>query len=165
MPRYLHSQLVYQEPPADFSPKMEVAACFIKVGKNFLFLKRQSHKSEGNLWGIPGGKCERGETTLDTVLREIKEETALDISNRSLKYFGKVYIRYPEIDFIYHTFECPLQNYPTDLVIEQVEHTEHRWVTLEQALELPLVRGEAECIYLLYDNDLKVRRTAKTPRE
>lgn len=33
-----------------------------------------------NLWGIPGGKIERGETSEQALIREIREETALEVS-------------------------------------------------------------------------------------
>lgn len=34
-----------------------------------------------NLWGIPGGKIERGETSEQALIREIREETALEVSD------------------------------------------------------------------------------------
>jgi mutator protein MutT len=141
--------LVFQEPPESFNPKVEVAACFITVDEDVLFMKRQPHKSEGNLWGIPGGKCEKGETAEEAVLREIKEETGLDLLRQSLQCFGKVYIRYPEIDFTYHMFGYNLPEYPEEIVIDSKEHTEYLWTTLREALKLPLIRGEDECIHLV----------------
>ena len=35
----------------------------------------------GHRWGIPGGKIRRGESSLDALRREIREETALEISD------------------------------------------------------------------------------------
>lgn len=77
----------------------------------------------------------------------------------SLQFMGKVYIRYPEMDFVYSMFEASLKNYPA-VVIDPAEHTEYRWMTLETTLELPLIRGEHECIHLVYRNlFLKVLET------
>lgn len=144
------AQMVFQEPPENFNPRVEVAACFMEVNGKFLFMKRQPHKSEGNLWGIPGGKCEKGEHSEITVIREIKEETGVDLPKESLKYFGKVYIRYPEVDFVYHMYAHDMESYPTEIAMDPNEHFEYRWMTLKEALELPLIRGEDECIYLVY---------------
>ncbi|HUD02375.1 MAG TPA: NUDIX domain-containing protein, partial [Rhabdochlamydiaceae bacterium] len=97
------SKLVFQDPPENFNPKVEVAACFITVDQKVLFIKRQLHCSEPGKWGIPGGKVEKGETAHQAVLREVKEETGLDLP-RAVKHLGTVYIRYPEVDFIYHMY-------------------------------------------------------------
>lgn len=146
----LKAQLVYSKPPKNFNPKVEVAACFIKVQDQFLFLKRQSFKSEGNTWGIPGGKLEKGEKPEQAVIREVQEETGINIVDLPIKYFGRVYIRYSKNDFIYHMFEVCLADYPT-IVIDQNEHAEHKWLFLKQALEYPLIPGEDECIHLAYN--------------
>jgi mutator protein MutT len=145
-------QLVFQKPPENFNPKIEVAACFITVGEDVLFVKQQPRK-EGGKWGIPGGKLEKGETAHQAAIREIKEETGLDLP-QEIKHFGTVYIRYPEIDFIYHMYGHILTQIP-EVVIDPREHEEYRWIRLEEALKLPLIPGEDECIYLVYP-DLKI---------
>lgn len=144
----IQPQQVFKEPPENFNPKLEVAACFLSVDERVLFMKRQPHKTDGSLWGIPGGRCEKGETAHQAVVREIKEETGIDLENESLTYIGKVYIRLPDIDFIYHMFAHKLQNIPAEIPIDPKEHTEYRWITLQESLKLPLIRGEAECIHL-----------------
>lgn len=98
----LSGQLVFEQPPENFNPKIEIVDCFMTFNENVLFLKRQPHKSEGNKWGVPGGKVEKGETADQAVLREVREETGIDLAGTPLKYFGKVYVRYLEIDFLYH---------------------------------------------------------------
>jgi 8-oxo-dGTP pyrophosphatase MutT (NUDIX family) len=72
-------KMVFEQPPENFNPKVEVAACFITVNGTVLFIKRQAHCSEPGKWGIPGGKLEKGETAHQAVLREIKEETGLHL--------------------------------------------------------------------------------------
>ncbi len=148
----INGRMVFQEPPENFNPKVEVAACFITVDENVLFMKRQPHRSEPCKWGIPGGKVEKGETAHQAVRREIKEETGLDLPHE-VKHLGTVYIRYPEVDFIYHMYGHDLTDYPAEIVVDPVEHEEYRWMTLGDALKLPLIRGEDECIYLVYGED------------
>lgn len=153
------TQLVFQEPPEHFNPLLNVSACFMRVENRFLFLKRLSHKKEGNTWGIPGGKCEPNETAMQGVVREFYEETNVELKDSSLKSFGKVYIRYPDVDFIYHMFEYQLHNYP-EIVINLKEHSEYRWILLQEALKLPLIPGEDECIHLCYSpSEIRNRRT------
>ncbi|GAB2678283.1 NUDIX hydrolase [Thalassiella azotivora] len=37
------------------------------------------HKTDNNLWALPGGGHEPGESIRDTVIREVKEETGYDV--------------------------------------------------------------------------------------
>jgi 8-oxo-dGTP pyrophosphatase MutT (NUDIX family) len=37
------------------------------------------HKTDNNLWALPGGGHEPGESIADTVVREVKEETGYDV--------------------------------------------------------------------------------------
>ena len=55
----------------------------MKIGQVLL----QNRKDDG-LWGNPGGCMELGEDIYETVIREIKEETNLDIEKQDLKIFN-----------------------------------------------------------------------------
>lgn len=74
---------IYQESSEHFKPRVEVAALYIEHGQRILLLHRQEMKSQGNRWGIPGGKVDKGETPLEAVLRETKEETGYEFSQRT----------------------------------------------------------------------------------
>jgi 8-oxo-dGTP diphosphatase len=53
---------------------------FLIEQKGAFLLIRRSHNEANfpNLWAFPGGKVELGETVVDTIRREIKEETNLN---------------------------------------------------------------------------------------
>lgn len=38
------------------------------------------HRTDNNLWALPGGTLELGESVATTAIREVKEETGIDIS-------------------------------------------------------------------------------------
>ena len=145
----LTAEMVFEEKPENFTPKIEVAACFIRVGDEVLFLKRLTHKPQGNTWGIPGGKFDEGENAQETVIREIQEETGIVMTEQSLGYFGKVYVRYSDMDYILHIFEYKAEDFPT-VKFNPKEHADYRWVTLDEALQMTLIPGEEECISFAY---------------
>jgi mutator protein MutT len=148
----LSAQQVFEEKPKNFDPKIEVAACFIRVGEEVLFLKRLPQKPQGNTWGIPGGKFDEGETAEETVIREIREETGINMKEQSLGYYGKYYVRYPNMDYVFHIFEYRSEDFPK-VKFNPKEHADYRWVTLQEALQMTLIPGEEECISLVYGID------------
>ncbi len=46
-----------------------------------LVAKRASHKHLGGMWEFPGGKVEQGESQLQAIIRETKEEIDFDLPN------------------------------------------------------------------------------------
>ena len=78
------------------------AVAIIENEKGEILLQR---RSDNDLWGIPGGCQELGESFEETIIREIKEETNLDIEAKDLKLIdivsGKSRMRkYPNGDIV-----------------------------------------------------------------
>jgi 8-oxo-dGTP diphosphatase len=49
------------------------------------------HRRDMNVWNLPGGGMERGELPTEAVIREVKEETTLDVTvERLVGVYGKV---------------------------------------------------------------------------
>ena len=62
------------------------------------------HRSDYDLWNLPGGGLEKGESPWQGVIREVKEETGLNVSVTRL---AGVYSK-PDVDEIVFSFECKI---------------------------------------------------------
>ena len=92
-----------------------------------------------NLWGIPGGKIKFGESSLDALRREIKEETDLEIDGIEFVLVqdcihSKEFYR--EAHFVLLNYICRTPD-GTNVKLNE-EAQEFRWVSIEQAKALPL---------------------------
>jgi ADP-ribose pyrophosphatase YjhB (NUDIX family) len=92
-----------------------------------------------DLWGIPGGKIKWGEPSIDALRRELKEETDLDITGIEFVLVQDC-ISSPEF---YREAHFVLLNYTCCSVSERQvklndEAREFRWLSIAEALELPL---------------------------
>lgn len=98
------------------------AACITNNKEEILLQKR----GDGKGWGFLGGAMELGESAEETVIREVKEESGLDVSvTRLLGVYTKYIDTYPSGDVaqpIVIFFECKLKSntfdYQTDETIE-----------------------------------------------
>ena len=57
-----------------------VAAAVIERGAAVLVTRRLKGSHLEGLWEFPGGKCEPGESIHDCLVRELREELAVDVS-------------------------------------------------------------------------------------
>ncbi|MBU0476505.1 NUDIX domain-containing protein [Patescibacteria group bacterium] len=87
---------------------------------------------------VPGGHIELGETIEEAIKREIKEETNLDIFNIQFItlqefIFGEDF--HQKKHFLFLDYACETKD--TDVVLNK-EGSGYVWVTIEEALELPI---------------------------
>ena len=69
----------------------------------YLYLMRNDSKNP-NTWGLPGGKCELGETLMQTIERECLEE--LGMFPEYMRLVPLDQFTSPDGAFCYHTFFC-----------------------------------------------------------
>ena len=113
--------MIFLKKPEDFDPKVTIASCFLERDGKFLLLHRCDNKFEGNTWGVPAGKVERGESISTATARELFEETGVMVPVRKIIYWRETFVRYPDFDFVYHVSSVPC---PQDAVIKnQSERT------------------------------------------
>jgi 8-oxo-dGTP pyrophosphatase MutT (NUDIX family) len=140
---------VHLDPPEQFHPKMHVAGCYCEYEGKILMLLRSPHKPQGNTWCAPGGKLESTESPEQAVIRELKEEIDLDISGLPLSYCRRVFVRFPQVDFVLDLYRVRLKEFP-QLTIANEEHLDYCWVSPKEALELPLIPGGDECVEVVF---------------
>lgn len=135
--------------PEGFQPEMEACGCCCVHKDKILLLKRNKNKPYGDTWGVPGGKIEEQETLRECVVREIYEESGLNVDDDTLQFMGTLYckILVKEKDFCYtfHLFKKEFDHSP-ELNIRMEEHVDGNWYSIDEAYRLPLIIGGKEVL-------------------
>lgn len=126
-----------------------MVGCYLEHDGKLVLLRRLPHKSAGDRWGLPAGKAEAGETPEEAMVREIREETGMEVRETDLVRRETWYVVHPDRQFTYHTFSLLLDDRP-EIHLHPDEHHEARWVTPQEALELPLILDQDECLRIRY---------------
>ena len=104
--------------------RIKVAAAIImKEGKIFATQRGYGEFKDG--WEFPGGKIEQGETPIQALEREIKEELAVEIKVGSL--FDTIEYDYPGFHLTMYCFLCTIKS--GEFVLK--EHEAAKWLTRE----------------------------------
>ena len=77
--------------PIPQRPYLAVSAAIVRDGK--VLVVRRARKPALNLYTLPGGAVETGETLIEAVMREVREETALEIEPVGLAGHREVIVR------------------------------------------------------------------------
>ncbi len=73
----------------DADPRIVVGVgAAVVSGRDLLLIQRGREPAKG-LWAVPGGKVEKGERLRDTVAREVKEETGLEVEIGEVVWAGE----------------------------------------------------------------------------
>jgi ADP-ribose pyrophosphatase YjhB (NUDIX family) len=117
-------------------PIVTVGGLIFGPGRKVLMIR--THKWS-NLWGIPGGKTKWGETSVNALRREIKEETNLAVTD--IKFVlvqdcihSKEFYR--DAHFVLLNYTCRCAGKPKVKLNDEAR--EFRWVSLKEALKMPI---------------------------
>lgn len=136
---------VHEIAPAEFTPRVQVAACYLEINNKLLLLQRAQGKLEPGKWGVPAGKLENNETPEDAAKREFLEETGISLENHSrIQRLNSLYIRKPEVDYVYHVFKVQLDQMPEVHLSD--EHQDYIWATSKDIETIALMDGAKEAL-------------------
>jgi 8-oxo-dGTP diphosphatase len=102
--------------------------------QRLLVIRRGRPPGEGR-WSVPGGRCLPGETTAACCVREVREETGLDVA--VLRLAGRVERDAPGgAVFVIDDYLCRANG---GTLVAGDDAAAARWVTRAELVELPLV--------------------------
>lgn len=104
----------------------EVVAALIWDGDRFMACQRPPHKARGLLWEFVGGKVEPGETKEEALIRECREELAVELSVGEV--FMDVVHEYPDLTVHLTLFNASIASGEP----EKLEHYDIRWLTVDE---------------------------------
>jgi 8-oxo-dGTP diphosphatase len=108
------------------------AFVFNSEGKMLTLFRTQTAPTGPNTWDLPGGDLDYGEDAIAGIIREITEETGLGVTNVSP--FDVESLINPAGNF-WISIAYYAQATTSDVTLS-FEHSEYRWVTISEFLEI-----------------------------
>ena len=116
-------------------PRCTVGAVVVNPNAEVLFVRTTKWRGT---WGVPGGKLDWGESLQEALLREFREEVALDLEQVRFALLQEAILDsqfHVPAHFVlvnYYAFSASTQVVPNEEIVEWV------WLPPEQALGFPL---------------------------
>ena len=85
-------------------PEVPCVGAVVHDGQGRLLLVRRGHAPSAGLWSVPGGRVEAGESEVEAVVRELAEETGLQV--RPDRVLGRVRIDGDGVVFTVTDWAC-----------------------------------------------------------
>ena len=123
------------------------AAALIDVDGRVLVAQRPPGKSMAGLWEFPGGKVNDNETPEDALVRELREELALDVCGPCLHPLTFASHAYDDFHLLMPLYQC--RNWEGRPVPQ--EGQEIRWVYPNRLYSLAMPPADAPLISALCD--------------
>ena len=106
--------------------KIYFAVKGLVIDENRFLILHKSDSTNG-WWELPGGRMEFGETAEQTLTREVKEETGLNVEPvKLLDTWNAVFNNYQITGIIY------LCNIKSGKVTLSPEHDKYKWITVDE---------------------------------
>ena len=138
------------------SPSTIVVSCFLQLEDKVLVLQRAKKDIQHKLWGIPGGKLENDEPPILGLIRELSEETTIELLPYTFQLLGTARCC-TQCDgeyglYVYHAKIT--KNHPIQL--NDKEHYAYKWVTIEEFQKLNLLTAQGDAFYFVKNELIKI---------
>lgn len=127
-------------------PRVGVGAIVLHEGR--MLLVRRGRAPGLDLWSVPGGLVELGETTVEAACREVAEETGLKVRIAGVVGLLDRVTRDAEGRVRYHWVLVDYLAVPesTETLRAGSDAAEVRWVTIDEVERLPITEGLSDMI-------------------
>ena len=124
-----------------------VAVALVDADGRVLLAQRPEGKPLAGLWEFPGGKLMAGETPEAALIRELKEELAIDVAESCLAPFTFASHRYPDFDLLMPLYVC--RRWQGQAV--PLEGQELAWVRPARLGDYPMPPADRPLVAMLQD--------------
>ena len=121
----------------------------ILYGNSVMLCKRQLNCHFGGYWSVPCGAVEAGESSFGAAQRELKEETQIELSERSLRY-ATSFKAHDGGRFNLYTYESPDLLFP----VLDGEHTEWGYFSLDAIEDLHISSALLQALVKIREKSL-----------
>lgn len=106
-----------------------LSVAFIENSKGE-FLIQKTSKEKGNRYSSTGGHVTHGETGLETIKRELKEELGIDATEQNLKYIAT--FKYPKKNCIFNVYLINLDIDLSKIKLQDEEVESVKYLSIEE---------------------------------
>lgn len=125
-------------------------ACVVDKGRVLLTKRKEKRQPDiDEMWELPGGKVEFGESPITTTMREVLEETGCRVDNPIAIPFPYITLREYEnhiLHVIIYCYECKLISKPESFIPTEGKIADVRWFDLKEIDFLDVMAGSREFI-------------------
>lgn len=125
---------------------VSAVALIDSVGR-ILLGRRPSDKPMPGLWEFPGGKINLGETPEEALIRELREELAIDTKESCLAPIAFASHRYDKFHLLMPLFVCRVW----EGIPQPIEGQELAWVTVGDMRNYPMPPADIPLVAMLRD--------------
>ena len=124
-----------------------VAVALVDADGRVLLARRPEGKPMAGLWEFPGGKVGPGERPEAALVRELKEELAIDTTESCLAPFTFASHAYEDFHLVMPLFVCRVWKG----AVTATEGQELKWVRPNRMAELPMPPADTPLVAMLRD--------------